>query len=84
MNPRRVLDGPCYAFVVHGKGPTVGGFGFTQATRESMSSNVSIKNNVIENMMCWTNEVPAAAVEGGAVQNDAGGRGVAVRKVYGS
>ena len=71
-NPKRVIDGPCYAFVVHGIGPAVGGFGFAQAATESMSSNISIKNNVIENMKCWTNEVPAAVV-GGVVQNDARG-----------
>ena len=71
-NPKRVIDGPCYAFVVHGKGPAVGGFGFAQAAAESMSSNISITNNVIENIKCWTNEVPAAVV-GGVVQNDARG-----------
>lgn len=26
-NPFHVVDGPCYAFVVHGKGPAVGGQG---------------------------------------------------------
>lgn len=26
-NPMSVVDGPCYAFVVHGKGPAVNGFG---------------------------------------------------------
>ena len=27
LNPMSVVDGPCYAFVVHGKGPAVNGFG---------------------------------------------------------
>jgi hypothetical protein len=71
-NPKRVIDGPCYAFVVHGKGPAVGGFGFALAATDSMSSFISITNNVIENIKCWTNEVPAAVV-GGVVQNDARG-----------
>jgi hypothetical protein len=69
-NPHRVVDGPCYAFLVHGKGPAVGGIGFNQTS--NMSTNVNIANNVIENVVCFTNEVPASVIDG-AVQNDARG-----------
>jgi hypothetical protein len=48
-----------YAFLVHGRGPAVGDFAFELSTNSSLtSSNVVIKNNVIENIQCWTNEVP--------------------------
>ena len=72
-NIHRAIDGPCYAFVVHGKGPAVGGMGFTLNKDESVtSSNILIKNNLIQNIKCWTNEIPAAVVDG-VVQNDARG-----------
>ena len=72
-NIHRAIDGPCYAFVVHGKGPAVGGMGFTLNRDEAVtSSNIAIKNNLIENIKCWTNEIPAAVVDG-VVQNDARG-----------
>ena len=72
-NIHRAIDGPCYAFVVHGKGPAVGGMGFTLNKDESVtSSNIVIKNNLIQNIKCWTNEIPAAVVDG-VVQNDARG-----------
>eukprot|EP01082_Thalassiosira_pseudonana_P006261 g5838.t1 g5838 contig20:267481-269540(+) len=72
-NPHRVVDGPCYAFLVHGKGPAVGGVGFAM-TRDidAASTNVNIANNNIENVVCFTNEVPASVVDG-IVQNDARG-----------
>ena len=72
-NIHRAIDGPCYAFVVHGKGPAVGGMGFTLNKDDSVtSSNILIKNNLIQNIKCWTNEIPAAVVDG-VVQNDARG-----------
>lgn len=72
-NPHRVIDGPCYVFLVHGKGPAVGGFGFAQATDASaLSSNVAILNNKAQNIRCFTNEVLASVSEG-RVQNDARG-----------
>ena len=54
-------------------GPAVGGHGdvwVENATKTS--SNVVIQNNVIENLTCWTREVPAAVLNG-AVQNDVRG-----------
>lgn len=71
-NKNQVVDGPCYAFVIHGKGPAVGGFGFDLAESSKMSSNIHIKDNTIDNIKCWTNEVPATVVDG-VVQNDARG-----------
>ena len=72
-NPKRVVDGPCYVFLVHGKGPAVGGFGEIQAEDVSaLSSNVIIANNNAQNIKCFTNEVLATVVDG-AVQNDARG-----------
>lgn len=60
-NPFRVVDGPCYAFLIHGKGPAIGGQGeiFNANDATVTSSNIVIENNVIENMKCWNNEVPA-------------------------
>eukprot|EP01083_Nonionella_stella_P066035 173599_1 len=60
-NPKSVVDGPCYAFLVHGKGPAVGGQGdyFDNTTATTTSSNVVIKDNTISNIKCWNNEVPA-------------------------
>ena len=72
-NPKRVVDGPCYVFLVHGKGPAVGGFGEIQAEDVSaLSNNVAILNNNAQNIKCFTNEVLASVVDG-AVQNDARG-----------
>ena len=72
-NPHQVVDGPCYAFLVHGKGPAVGGFGEEPSTDVSaLSANVSILNNNVANIKCFTNEVLAAVVDT-RVQNDARG-----------
>ena len=72
-NFNRVVDGPCYVFLVHGKGPAVGGFGEEMATEDSaLSKDVNILNNSAENIKCFTNEVLAAVVET-RVQNDARG-----------
>lgn len=71
-NKNYVVDGPCYAFVIHGKGPSVGGFGFDLSESSKMSSNIEIVDNVIENIKCWTNEVPAVVIDD-LVQNDARG-----------
>jgi hypothetical protein len=72
-NPKRVVDGPCYVFLVHGKGPAVGGFGEVQAENaDALSNNVAILNNNAQNIKCFTNEVLATVVDG-AVQNDARG-----------
>ena len=50
-NPHHVIDGPCYAFLVHGKGPAVGGQGFAMSVNESsISESVDIRNNQIENV----------------------------------
>ena len=38
LNPLLVVDGPCYAFVVHGKGPAVNGFGEVFSADESTTS----------------------------------------------
>lgn len=38
QNPLSVVDGPCYAFVVHGKGPAVLGFGETFSADASTTS----------------------------------------------
>ncbi|GFH61539.1 hypothetical protein CTEN210_18015 [Chaetoceros tenuissimus] len=71
-NKNQVVDGPCYAFVIHGKGPAVGGFGFELAESTKMSSNIQISDNTIDNIKCWENEVPALIVDD-VVQNDARG-----------
>jgi len=71
-NEQRVVDGPCYAFVVHGKGPAVGGFAFKKDESEFLSKQISIENNNINNITCWTNEVPAI-VENNTVMNDVRG-----------
>jgi hypothetical protein len=60
-NPFRAIDGPCYAIVVHGKGPAVGDFGEKlDVNRNNTCSNIEISNNSIRNIKCWNNEVPAA------------------------
>lgn len=75
-NPHRVVDGPCYAFVVHGKGPAVGGQGqiFDElgVEQNTVSKDITIRNNNINSIVCATNEIPAA-VENGFVVNDARG-----------
>lgn len=55
-NPHRVVDGPCYAFLVHGKGPAVGGVGFEISSDEAtISKDVVIQDNLIKNAsaQCW-------------------------------
>lgn len=72
-NEPGVVDGPCYAFLVHGRGPAVGDFGFDLATNTTLtSSRVTISNNTIQDIKCWTNEVPAI-VEDNKVMNDVRG-----------
>jgi hypothetical protein len=63
-----------YVFVVHGKGPAVGGFGetFNETDHSVSSSYILIRNNTIQNIKCYNREVPAA-VDNGLVQNDARG-----------
>jgi len=62
-----------YAMVVHGRGPAVGGQGdFISDDHNATSSDIVIRNNIINNIKGWTNEVPAA-VEDGVVLNDARG-----------
>ncbi|KAL7531749.1 hypothetical protein ACHAXR_004213 [Thalassiosira sp. AJA248-18] len=70
-NPFNVVDGPCYAFLVHGKGPAVGGQGedFDETDDTVTSSNVVIKDNTINGIKCWNNEVPALS-EGDCGSND--------------
>ena len=77
-NPFNVVDGPCYVFLVHGRGPAVGGQGesFNNDDDNVTSSNVVIKNNRINDIQCWNNEVPALLGEcggHGCVVNDARG-----------
>ena len=72
-NPNHVVDGPCYAFLIHGHGPAVGGYGFALDSNEPMiSSDVTIQDNKVSNVKCWTNEIPSAVVNG-KVQNDVRG-----------
>lgn len=53
------IDGPCYAFVVHGIGPAVGGQGLVfDEDINKTSSNIVIQDNTIENIKCWTKEIP--------------------------
>lgn len=57
-NPLRLIEGPAYAFLVHGNGPAVGGFGEGLSSDESMtSSNVVIRNNQISNIKNWNDEI---------------------------
>jgi len=59
--------------VIHGKGPAVGGQGNVISNNTDLtSSNIVIKNNNINNIKGWTNEIPAV-VDGGSVLNDARG-----------
>ena len=72
-NAKQVVDGPCYVFLVHGKGPAVGGFGEEQSEDDSeLSADVSILDNNAQNIKCFTNEVIASVVDD-TVQNDARG-----------
>lgn len=49
-NPHRVVDGPCYVFLVHGRGPAVGGVGFNISSDETaISKDVVIQDNLIKN-----------------------------------
>lgn len=78
-NPFNVVDGPCYAFLVHGRGPAVGGQGesFNDIDATVTSSNVVIRDNTINDIKCWNNEVPAlfgtCAGGHGCAMNDARG-----------
>ena len=67
------------AFLVHGKGPAVGGQGevFNETDATTTSSNVVIKNNNIDNIKCWNNEVPA-------LFGDCGGHGCVVNDPRGA
>jgi predicted transcriptional regulator len=72
-NPHQVIDGPCYVFLVHGKGPAIGGFGDVLSTDASaLSADVSIVDNKAQNIRCFTDEVLATVVDA-RVQNDARG-----------
>ena len=54
-NVNKVVDGPCYAFLVHGHGPAVGGQGFElDSDNTKTSSHVTIANNNIDHIRCWT------------------------------
>jgi hypothetical protein len=78
-NPFSVVDGPCYGFLVHGKGPAVGGQGedFNDENPAVTSSNVVIIDNNINNLKCWNNEVPA-------LFGSCGGHGCAVNDPRGA
>jgi hypothetical protein len=53
-NPEKIIDGPCYAF---------GGFGTALSLDTSvLSSDVSITNNHVENIKCFTNEILALSL----------------------
>lgn len=52
-----------YAFVVHGKGPAVEGFGTTLDPDNTLtSSEIVLKNNTISNIKCWTKEIPGKSI----------------------
>jgi hypothetical protein len=45
--------------VVHGRGPAVGDQGFVfNENNTTTSSNILIKDNKINNIKCWTKEIP--------------------------
>jgi hypothetical protein len=72
-NEHGVVDGPCYAFLIHGEGPAVGDFAFAPSLNATKSSSsIIIRDNVIKNIDCAINEVPAI-VEENRVMNDARG-----------
>ena len=56
-----IVDGPCYVFVVHGRGPAVGGQGesFKDNDDSVTLSNVVTKDNSINDIKCWVSKVPA-------------------------
>ena len=55
---------------MHGRGPAINGFGSTFSPFQNLtSSNAVIRNNVIRDLTCFNNEVPAA-VENGKVVID--------------
>lgn len=67
------MDGPCYAVLVHGRGPAVGGTGFEMSENlEDVSTDVAIENNDIRNIRCYTNEVPLAIVDDAPVHDARG------------
>jgi hypothetical protein len=78
-NPHRAVDGPCYAFLVHGKGPAVGGQGemFNELDSSTTSSDIVIQDTILVNgIKCWNNEVPALFGKcggHGCIQNDVRG-----------
>ena len=77
-NPHRAVDGPCYAFLVHGKGPAVGGQGemFNELDSSTTSSDIVIQDNIVNGIKCWNNEVPALFGKcggHGCIQNDVRG-----------
>merc|ERR1712165_492811 len=47
-------------------------FGFDQLEKKQTSSKISIRNNDIKNIKCWTNEVPAIVEEGKVVTDPRG------------
>ena len=49
-----------YALSVHGRGPAINGFGeeFNEEDEGETSSHVTIRNNNIRNIKCWTKEIP--------------------------
>jgi len=54
-NPNKSVDGPCYAFLVHGLGPAVEGQGFELSSNSTIiSSNIKISDNNINSIKCWT------------------------------
>lgn len=62
-NHFHTIDGPCYAFVVHGKGPAVGGQGLIfDEDDNTTSSGIFIKDNEISDITCWTKEIPGTFV----------------------
>ena len=87
-NPHRVVDGPCYALLVHGKGPAVGGLGevFNENDPTTTSSNIVIEDNIINDIKCWNNEVPAllgGCGNHGCIQNDPRGAVFQTVKTFG-
>ncbi|KAL3914552.1 MAG: hypothetical protein SGILL_006062, partial [Bacillariaceae sp.] len=81
-NPKRVVDGPCYGFLVHGKGPAVAGFAdYISADDSELSRDIFIEKNTIENIACWNNEIPAA-VEDNRPVNDVRGAILQFEKTF--
>jgi hypothetical protein len=62
-----------YAFLVHGKGPAINGFGDWYPNNVTLtSSNIMIRNNTIRDFQCYNREIPAAVING-TVQLDVRG-----------